>query len=159
MGANFRVVWGGPLHDVPVPIQLKWEGALPLLGGGEVQWDNFVGRKPALITFWASWCRPCVDESRFLEGFYSNYGNQVEFVSVSIDEAKNYDVLSRLVEKLGISYRVALDPDATFLQYLGIKAIPFTVVLNADGALLYRRNNFLPGDEKLIEEALMRASR
>lgn len=157
MGAAYRVVWGGKLLDVDSPLDLKWEGVLPVLGGGEIKWSEFVGRKPMLIAFWASWCRPCLDESVFLRRFHSDYGKDVEFISVSIDEAQNHDVLSRLVQKLGVSYTVALDPEAVYLQSLGIKAIPFTVVVSEEGELLYRDNNFLPGDEKFIEEALLRA--
>ena len=45
--------------------------------------------KTRIINFWATWCKPCVEEMPLFVKANSLYGNEVEFVFVSFDWLKD----------------------------------------------------------------------
>lgn len=46
---------------------------------------------PLVVSFWATWCAPCVEEIPWLEGAVKKYADhKVEFVLVSLDMERDY---------------------------------------------------------------------
>lgn len=109
-----------------------------------------------MVVFWASWCKPCIDEAPHLERLYKQHGTEVELVSVSIDEATQIDDLRRVVVDLKISYPVALDPggESILPKYAHGIGIPLTLVVGADGTIRYTQRNYQRGDEQKLARAL-----
>ena len=87
-GENYRIRWDvaklGEARVVSDAVPFR----APLLAGGEIEFRPRQGR-PAVVVFWASWCKPCIDEAPHLERLYKQHGTEVEFISVSIDEARS----------------------------------------------------------------------
>lgn len=126
----------------------------PLLVGGETAFPPRPSRG-AVLVFWASWCKPCLEEAPHLERLYKQHGADVDFISVSIDEADQLEALRGATAELGISYPVALDPGgATILpKYADGIGIPLTFVIAPDGKVRYTQRNYQAGDEaKLAQE-------
>jgi len=74
--------------------------------------DKFTG-KPVIIQIMGSWCPNCMDESRFLTGWYnSNKDRGVEIVGLAFERKPEPDYASERVrimkEKLGIEYEVLI---------------------------------------------------
>lgn len=153
----YRVVWADPPQGGGAPATLTLRGRLPTLDDGFFQWEDVVGTRPVVVAFWASWCGPCIDESVFLQHFHQTYGDEIAFVSVSIDDPEDYPLLKRFLQRQDIGYLVALDPEGVFLESLGVHALPFTVVLDARGRALYRHHRYREKDMPLLEDAIRRA--
>jgi len=126
--------------------------ALPTLAGGEYDFSDVLGERPAVLVFWASWCEPCRAEAPHLARLAKQYGGRIEVVSVSIDEPDAYADLRTAVLELALPYPVALDADGTVLaKYKDGGSIPATFVINRDGRVTYHHGNFEPGDEVSLE--------
>ena len=54
--------------------------------GNEVTLASFFG-KPIVLNFWASWCGPCKMEMPEIQKFYEQYGEEIHFLLVSVDES------------------------------------------------------------------------
>ena len=109
-----------------------------------------------MVVFWTSWCKPCIDEAPHLERLYKQHGTEVEFISVSIDEASQLDDLRRVVMDLKISYPVALDPagESVLPNYAHGVGIPLTFVVRVDGTIWFTQRNYQPGDEQKLARAI-----
>lgn len=53
--------------------------------------------KHVYIDFWATWCVPCLAEMKLIPELKKEYGSQIEFVSISIDD--NIDLMKQFLKK------------------------------------------------------------
>lgn len=69
------------------------------LSGKRVDLTQFTGR-PLVVNYWATWCKPCIEEFREFEKISQRPGNRVVFLLISDDplpkvvkfaRAKKYD--------------------------------------------------------------------
>ncbi len=106
------------------------------LTGGQVKVpDDFTGKvggKVVAIRFWAEWCHSCSKEMAELQTVYARlHGRGLEILAVNV--AQDRDTVRRFAEPLGIQYPVLLDPDGAVAQAYGVKALPVTWLLDAQG--------------------------
>jgi peroxiredoxin len=71
------------------------------LNGREVALADYRG-KPLVAIFWATWCAPCVEELRQLNGFFEKYPDR--FVAVSTDTER--DAAARFASKEGFLFPI-----------------------------------------------------
>lgn len=89
---------------------------------------------PLLVNFFASTCVPCITEMPDLEAVYQDVASQMGFLGLALQDRPE-DAQS-LVQRTGVTYRTALDKDASAITALGGTALPTTVLLDADGNIV-----------------------
>ncbi|MDP3312248.1 redoxin family protein [Lutibacter sp.] len=121
--------------------------------GGVTSLDDLKG-KFVYIDVWATWCGPCKAEIPALKEIEKKYhGKNIEFVSISVDKAKDHEIWKKMVsdEKLGgIQLFADKDWDSEFVQEYLIKGIPRFILVDPNGTIV-NSNAPRPSDEKLIE--------
>ena len=86
---------------------------------------------------------------RFSNGEYTG----VKLIAVSIDQAQNINKVKPLVDSNGWEYDVLLDPNSDFKRALGIQMIPYVIIVDGKGNIVYKHNGYTDGAEKeLIEK-------
>ncbi len=111
--------------------------------------------KPFIISFFATWCKPCNRELSAIMDVYDDWKEEtgVKVVAVSIDQAQNINKVKPLVDEHGWEYEVLLDPNSDFRRALGIQMIPFQLIIDGKGKIVYKHNGYAEGDEEeLIEK-------
>lgn len=116
--------------------------------------------QPVIVDFFATWCKPCRRELNAIAEVYEDWQNEgVRLVAVSIDEAQNVQKVKPLVVQEGWEYQVLLDEKGELARSFGIQSIPFVLVIDGNGKIIYRHTGYTDGAEEEIIEAVRKSKK
>ena len=110
--------------------------------------------KVVLLDFWATWCGPCKVAMPHLQKLYTELEDQGFVVlSISIDEARTASKVKPYIKSKRYTFPVVLDRETTAITlYNPQKILPYAVLIDREGQIVWRHSGYVPGDEKEIEE-------
>ena len=119
---------------------------------GEISNDG----NPIIISFWATWCKPCLRELKAIHEVYPDGQDEtgVKMIIVSIDQAQDANRVKPLVDGFGWEYDVLLDPNGDFKRAMNVQNVPHVFVLDGKGKIVYNHAGYVDGGEQDIYEAL-----
>jgi cytochrome c biogenesis protein CcmG, thiol:disulfide interchange protein DsbE len=117
----------------PVLRSLEPDFTLPDLGGKMVSLQQLRGR-PVLVSFFATWCPPCVEEAPSLEALARRIGDKATVLVVSVDE--DFEALKRFYAG-GTSAVVVRDESKKVPEKFGTTKFPESFLLDAGGKVRY----------------------
>jgi peroxiredoxin len=107
---------------------------LPSLEGGSRSNADFKG-KVILLSFWASWCTPCVAELPQIEALRAQLQGQ-DFEVVGIAVADRPEAIGRLLGDRKAPFPILLDRDRKVAEQYRAVGIPVAYLLSRDGRIL-----------------------
>ncbi len=110
--------------------------------------------KPFIISFFATWCKPCNRELKAIHENYADWQDEtgVKVIAVSIDQAHQVAKVKPMVDAAGWEYEVLLDPNSDFKRALGVNMIPHVFIFDGEGKIIDQRSGYTEGaEEHLIE--------
>jgi len=112
--------------------------------------------KITVISFWATWCGPCIKELQAIDAHYEEWSKKynMELVAVSIDDARNVKKVKPKVLGEGWAYTIAIDQNQDLARAMNVNNPPMTFIVDSKGKIVYTHQGYTPGAEDELEEQL-----
>lgn len=121
--------------------------------------------KPYIISFFATWCKPCLRELDAIRDVYPDWQDEtgVKLIAVSIDKAQDESKVKPLVNSKNYEYEVLLDPNGDFKRAMGVNLVPTVLVIDGNNNIIETRTQYTEGSEnhliEVVREAIAKKSK
>ncbi len=110
--------------------------------------------KITVLSFWATWCSPCKKELNNISYLYEDWQDDydMELVAISIDDVRNTSKVKTYVDGQAWDYDVLLDTNEDLKRMMNFQTVPYTVLIDQRGKIVYTHSGYVEGDEYILED-------
>lgn len=133
---------------------------LKSLAGDNVTLGDHLGKDVIVLSFWATWCGPCLKEMPKLVAMQNELADKnVKIFWVSVDDAKDEAKINGIAKRFKVpAEQVLFDFERKVVSAYHKRGVPpFTVVIGKDGNKILEKLGYTEGDEKKIHEKVVAA--
>jgi len=141
-------VIGIPVGQTPPAVTLE------NLSGDTVSLARWIGKKPVLVEFWATWCPICEALLPRMAAAQKKYGDRAEFVVVAVAVNQSQNSVRRHLEKHPMPFTFLWDANGAAVRAFQAPSTSYIAVLDGTGKVVYTG----VGEDQDIEAALEKAA-
>ncbi len=126
------------------------------MDGNKVELKNELGKGPVLLSFWATWCKPCAEEMVQFNKIYNElHPDGFKMFAIAIDNEKSVSRVIPYVKSRGYKFPVLLDTNSEVARKYYAHAVPFSVLIDKEGKINYTHMGYVPGDEIKLKKLIL----
>lgn len=92
------------------------------------------GGKAIVLSYWATWCKYCLDELPVLHSIQKTVGpERINVIAINTEDRQTFRDAKRILKNLALSH--GYDPDSKGQDAYGVKGLPFMVIIGRDGKI------------------------
>lgn len=123
---------------------------LKTISGKSIESSEFLNNQGfSIISFWATWCIPCINELDAINELYDSWNENysIKVLAISTDDARSKKRVRPMISGKNWAFDVYLDTNQNFKRSLNISGIPHTIIAYGS-KIIHRRIGYSPGEEK-----------
>ncbi len=125
------------------------------LNGDYIELSELIGDGPILISFWATWCKPCVEELAQYKKIFDEFKDDgLLLLAISTDNEKSVAKVKPYVKSKGYDFTTLLDTNSKVARKFYARAVPYTVILDKNGNIVYQHLGYKKGDELEVKKLI-----
>jgi len=124
------------------------------LDGKPVDLGQWIGHRPVLLEFWATWCPNCEELLPRLKTAYGRWSDRVEFLGINVTVNQTPAKVRDYVTQHAMPFRILYDDEGTSVRAFDAPATAFVVILDGAGTVVYTGL----GADQSFDAALERAT-
>jgi len=110
---------------------------IPAICGDTVNLAEYVGKRPVVIEFWATWCPSCSGLEPAVRAAHERYGTDVAFIHIAIPQHESPDRVRRYARQHHLPGVVAYDSQGGALAAFRVPLPSYVVVIDRAGTIVY----------------------
>ena len=105
--------------------------------GNQVKLSSMKG-KPTVLSFWATWCPPCMKETGEVQALYDKLGGDVNIMMVNVTDGsrETQEGVTTWYEENQIGYPIYFDTTLEAASMFQVQVLPSTFVFDSQGNLV-----------------------
>ena len=107
------------------------------LDGKQVELSQYIGKKPVVLEFWATWCPLCKQLESQMQEAREVFGDKVTFVSVGVRDNQTPEKQRMYAEMRHLGGEFVFDKDGKAVAAYKVPHTSYLVVVDADGKVVY----------------------
>jgi thiol-disulfide isomerase/thioredoxin len=112
--------------------------------------------KVVYVDFWASWCGPCRQSFPWMNEMQAKYGPRgLQIIGVNLDAKR--DDADKFLAQTPAKFTLAFDSKGDSPRAYGVKGMPTSVLIGADGKVIDHHSGFHDEERKALEDAIVAA--
>jgi thiol-disulfide isomerase/thioredoxin len=123
------------------------------LDGRQVDLSNYIGKRPVVLEFWATWCPLCKALEGQMQAAREKYADRVTFVSVGVRDNQSVEKQQAYATSKHLGGEFVFDRDGTAVAAYKVPHTSYLVVVDAKGKVVYTG----VGGEQNVDAAIMKA--
>jgi len=125
------------------------------LDGKYVELNKETGNGPILLSFWATWCKPCLEEMAEYNKIYDQYRDKsFILLAISTDTEKSIAKVKPYIKSKGYEFMVLLDTNNEVARKYYAQQMPYTILIDKNGNIVYSHLGYMKGDEQKVEKLI-----
>ena len=130
----------GPLTAQEIGLEIGTTApaaAVETLDGKAADLAEWVGKRPVLMEFWATWCGNCHELEPSLKALHAKYGNRMTFLGVAVSINQSPARIQAYVAKNALPWTQLFDRRGTATGAYDAPATSYIVILDRAGKVVY----------------------
>ncbi len=128
---------------------------LPNIEKQRVTLDSCLKKGPVFISFWALWCKLCIDELDAFKAVYEEFETLgLQVLAISEDGPQATGKIKPFITNRKWRYNVLLDPTNKVKNLYAVKTMPTSFLIDKSGHIVYQHTGYKKGDENKIREKI-----
>jgi peroxiredoxin len=120
--------------------------------GEKIKLSKFIDKEPVVLSFFATYCKPCRKEIPFLIK-EAQKGNHFRLLLIATDTG-NELAIKKFLSEIKVNYPYIFDPQSRIIKDYEVKDLPLTVYIGKSGKIIFIEHGFEESKEKEYQAKL-----
>ena len=110
---------------------------MTLTTGEVITLEQYQGKKPVYLKFWATWCKPCIEQMPHFEQISQQHGDNLAVIAINLGINDNLAAVQKVQQEFNLSMPIAIDNSGDLAQAFRLLGTPYHLLFDKQMNLVH----------------------